>query len=111
MEQRGERGVLEELVLGSMGSLGTLLGQLLLGIWRQLLVQLVQHGCIVQHGSIVELVDPSEQLVDPNDCKLELVDSSERLVDPNDCMLVLEHGGQHYHRLGIQGTLIKKLFY
>lgn len=111
MEQRDERGVLEELVLDSMGSLGICLDQLQLGIWQQLLVQLVQHGYI---GPIVELVGSSEQLVDdPNGYMLELVDSSGWLVDPNDCKLehVLGHGGQHYHRLGIQGTLIKKLFY
>jgi hypothetical protein len=107
--QHGEHDVLEELVLDSMGSLGILLDQLLLDIWRQPLVQLVQHGCIGR--SIVELVGSSVQLVDPSGCKLEQVDSSEQLVDPNDYMLVQEHGEQHYHRLGIQGTLIEKLFY
>ena len=111
MEQRDERDVLEGLVLDSMGSLGSFLDQLQLDIWQQLLVQLVQHGCIVQHDSIVVQLEPIvEQLVDdPNDYKLELVGSSEQLVYPNGCML--EHEGQHYHRLGSLGTLIEKLFY
>lgn len=111
MEQHDERDVLEELVLDSMGNLGICLDQLQLDIWQRLLVQLGQHDCI---GSIVELVDSSEQLVDdPNGYMLELVDSSDWLVDPNDCMLEHElgHEEQHYHRLGIQGTLIKKLVY
>ena len=78
-------------------------------------MQLVQHGYIVERGSIVGLGPIVEQLVDdPSDCRLELVDSSDELVDPSDCkleLLGLGCGGQRYHRLGIQGTLIKKFYY